>query len=1199
MRRILFVAGLVALAGVQGPTVLRAQEAEAAGGEQVASIGRKALEEFVCEYPPVEELGEDTDFDESELPIELTGGRVLPGEGDDDDSADDDEEFMEEVDEAEIQAWRDAAQRFSARAGEFADEVNRIIRRNYEDEVKELRDGYDRLLGDAELEERRLRKLAIEAHEKFVKAHASSPYTARRMFRLAELYFEQSEEDFLNEFEEYQDLADQFDAGKVEFLPEPPQKDYRRSIALYKRIIRDFPQYTDLGAVYYMMGYCYSDDASRHLDPERAEQTYRAMLDNVPVSVYRAQAYFRLGDLYFEENQTRRALAYYNEILNEFDRKEADSALEPEDERLYELALYKVAWAYYKIDDLPVAIEKFVELIDWAERKEARTGKATDLKGESIRYLAVSFADQAGEMDVSPIEYAGRLLTRLGERPWSYGVLKELAGILKDQARFEEAVKAYLFLQERYPLSPDGPEFQNNVIVLYNNLAVPDRDAAAAARVTLTNQYGFDSPWHAANKNNKDAIAKATQYILESLQWVALTYHAKAQETAEPMDYVLAARKYEEYLERYPFAKNAYELSYNLADCYFWIGGQVFTDNSGVTAVGWERAIDQYSRLFGFPETEFRQDAILGIMFSLNYLWKEREGDVKAKPAALANVQPQLGEQVDFSKLPLSTLTERYVRSVRWVQREVPDYPDLAVVLYDLAEIYFYNNYLRRARAISEEIIANYPETDFASFAAGLIVDSHRYTGDLRKMRAATERFAAMTLGEDPDLAASRNETFAALARGSLFKEGELAYNGDNYSCALHAFMDYYDQYGAEGTDEDMKNIDLVVYNLAQSFSKLGKTDASNRYFELLLERFPRSVQAPATFWKMASNYERVLELEKAVGYYEDILSYHREHEDAANALYNAAFLKVGLKRFDEAASAYESYHDDYTDKEDAKDILFRAAETFETAEDIKSARRVYKKWLKLYGEEDADRWVETQRKLADYALAAGKRREAEKIVQLIYDSYENIKADLGGIGLRISADIAFQPLLAEFTEYEKLQFPNTKDQEELQEVLAQKLEWNKKIAADLDGFVVEFADFEWQSAALYYKALSFKRHGESWLQAPVPYDPDDPDEEEYFYIYMDQLSARAEPFEQTAVTLFETVVDFAKQKKRHNKWVDEALKELSRTDPNTYPVPKPERSSVIPSDVFTLPPLIEEVPELSMRSDDQLQPRLARTELP
>ena len=72
------------------------------------------------------------------------------------------------------------------------------------------------------------------------------------------------------------------------------------------------------------------------------------------------------------------------------------------------------------------------------------------------------------------------------------------------------------------------------------------------------------------------------------------------------------------------------------------------------------------------------------------------------------------------------------------------------------------------------------------------------------------------------------------------------------------------------------------------------------------------------------------------------------------------------------------------------------------------------------------------------------------------------------------------------------------------------------------------------------------------------------------------------DPFEATAVQLLEQLVSTAKDKKRHNKWVDAALEELSRVDPNTYPVPKPERSTVIPSDTMTLPPPVEEVPEIS-----------------
>ena len=44
---------------------------------------------------------------------------------------------------------------------------------------------------------------------------------------------------------------------------------------------------------------------------------------------------------------------------------------------------------------------------------------------------------------------------------------------------------------------------------------------------------------------------------------------------------------------------------------------------------------------------------------------------------------------------------------------------------------------------------------------------------------------------------------------------------------------------------------------------------------------------------------------------------------------------------------------------------------------------------------------------------------------------------------------------------------------------------------------------------------------------------------------------------------------------------MDEALKELNRTDPNTYPVPKPENSTVIESDALDLPEFVEEPPEI------------------
>lgn len=1084
--------------------------------------------------------------------------------------------------DAEIEAYRGAAGRFRERAREFAEAVGLIVQNQYEGQVRNLRSGYERLYGKADLEEKHLREEAISAHEKFIADHPSSIYTPRRMFRLAELYFEDSEEAFLAEIDRYAELEVLFDQGKVDFLPEPPLKDYRKSIALYKRVIADFPKYEDLGAVYYMLGYSYSDESGKHLDPGRAREVYSELLANVPDSAYRAQAYFRLADLHFEENDFQQALGKYKTLVEEMEGRATNLPIEKwsdTEQRFYEQALYKLAWTYYKLDNLDVAINEFVRLIDWADRREAATGKAGDLKTESLRYLAISIADRTSDSGESPIEFALATLNKVGERPWTYRVLAETATVLTDQARFVEAIGAYEKIQERYPLAPEGPEFQNTIVALYQNLPVPDKAAADRARVELTNRYGLDSRWYEANRNNKAATGTASQYILDSLQWVAYNYHLHAQETGAVADYLLAAKKYEEYLERYPFAKNANELNFNLADCYFY-------------AEEWDKAIDQYRLLFGYPEKEFKREAYVSIMSAYSKKWRAAEGDFTQVPEALGNIKPAIGQTPEWKRLAISDLSRQYMSAIDDLLKSDSEHPSAPTMLYDVGQIYYYHNHLPEARKVFEGIVARFPNTRFADFSAGLIVDSYLYTGQLQKMRESATRFAHMQLGEDQDLAKVRNATFATLERQSLFKEGEIAFEEDRFECALQAFEEYYKRYGAEGSDKDTKNIDLVVYNLAQSYAKVGNTTKSNELFELLLDRFPHSVQAPATFWKMASNYERILQLEKAVKYYDDLLKFHPGSGDAMNALFNVAYLKIGLKRFSEAATTFERYHKDYAVQDpEAKKWLYRAAELHETSGDRKSAVRVYRQWMDTYGTADPDGWVDTQKRLADFSTAEGKQKDADKILTLIDSSYATlVSSGLGPRGIRVAAEIHFQPVIKDFLEYEKVAFTGDPDKDAA--VVDQKLAWNEKIVKDTDAFIGTYPDFLWQSAALYYQGLSFLRHAESWVKAPIPADVEaDPD---LFDRYVALLQAQAEPLQSAAAQKFQLAIENAKAKKGNNEWVDKAQSELNRVDPNTYPVYKKERSTVIPSDDLKPPPPLETLPVTTSARSVQAPARLA-----
>lgn len=1082
------------------------------------------------------------------------------------------------ADDNEVENWKEAADRFQERANEFASEVSRIIFNKYDLEVAELRGGYDRLVGKADLEERLLREEAIRAHERFVKDHPNSSHTPRRMFRLAELYFEESEETYLVDNEKYAELDILFEEKKIDYLPEPPLKDYRKSIKLYKEIIKRFTDYEDLGAVYYMLGFCYSDETARHLDSERAKETYEALVANVEDSIYTNQALFRLGNIAFEENPVpgqphplEVSIAYYKGVIDYFERRAVDEPAKnwsSRDQKLFEGALYKYAWAYYKLDradydDLEFAITKFVSLLDWAEALIAEN-QAADLRPETIRYVAISFADISSELATDPMRYAVQWLARLGNKPWQFDVLSELAAVLVEQARYEEAIAAYTLLQERFPLRPEAPEFQNRIVEIWQNMPVPDADASSFARVRLTEQYGPKSAWNKANQDNPDALSKASDYILNSLEWVAISYHTRAIRTNDPNDFLLAAERYKEYLDTYPFAKNAYDLNFWLAECLFY--GQ-----------RWEAAITQYRSLAGFPEDSKQREALESIMAAYRELWLSQP-DVSTLPGSLANMKPKLGETVEYAKIPLTDLDKDYVGAARDLLDFDPNYGQAVVLLYDIGQIYYYRNWLSQAREVFVEIVDGFADSQLASFSAGLIVDSYLYTGQLGRMRTAAAKYGAMGLGGGDALAVEREQVFKSLERQALFKQGEIAYGNEQYQCAVDAFEDYYAQYGHEGTDEEPQNIDLVLYNVAQAYTKIGQPERSNEYFEKLLADFPHSEQAPSTFWKMASNYERVLKLEKAVRYYEDLVEYHPNHKDTASALFNAAFLKVGMKRFAEAARDYELYHRNFTAQPDSKGVLYRAAQMWETAEDRRSAKRVYAEWLELYGADDADRWVETNYKLAGFAEEEGKTRVAEDLLALIHDSYPIMKGELGGLGIKIAAEIAFKPLLEDYEAFAAYQYTgdNTKDEP----IITEKLEWNRRLKESFDAFVVEYSNFEWQSAAVFYKGMSFQVHADQWSNYPIP--PEIEEDPELIGIIMDQIDKRTKPMYEAATVAFTAVVEAATTKKRHTVWVERALFELSRIDPNLYQVLKPQKSTVIESDALDLPPAVEGVDQTS-----------------
>ena len=537
-------------------------------------------------------------------------------------------------------------ERFTKTGGAYRNTVVSLVRREY---LRQRR-GRSRWYGRQIAEEERLldeaRERAIQQFERFVRRYPDDPtYSADAMFRLGELYFERSAIQFQNDYDRLQALADQ---GQEVQLPEQP--DFTPTIELYQRLLRQFPDYRRRDGVYYLIGYCLNemgktDEALRawlnlvcannfryHPDEFAAETAAEAEAegeegaegeseeeqhpsltldqeaeplaeeggvfvnpysDCQPVmedAEFLSETWFRIGEYHFDDYGAAHALelaiAAYNQILQD-----------PED-RNYNLALYKVAWAYYRASRYPEAIRHFGMLVQWSDDEQERTGEAgSELRPEAVQYLGIAFAyddwNENGLPDTDEGQPSGiqriqdpTLLPQ--DRDWTPDVYFALGQVYFDEARYPQAIEVWKMALAKWPSHRMAPEITALIAQAYQNQN--EFEAAISVRGGLAD-FGEGSSWWNANMDNPTEQRNAEQLAENALISTAIQQHQFAQRERRhcvelitagdeegaiarcqqaQQNYAAASAAYRQYLQRYPNSPQAYELHYNLADALYW-----------------------------------------------------------------------------------------------------------------------------------------------------------------------------------------------------------------------------------------------------------------------------------------------------------------------------------------------------------------------------------------------------------------------------------------------------------------------------------------------------------------------------------------------------------------------------------------------------------------------------------------------------
>ena len=1104
----------------------------------------------------------------------------------------------------QVRAFQQTRDRFGSRMRELESDVREYLDLRERDERKKLSDAYDLAIAELDAAEAAQRSQTTDRLEQFLEQYPSVPYASHVRFRLADLYWEQSKEDWLASSATYYELEQKLEAeGREAELPEPPALDLGRTVGLYRRILADnvgLPkdkQYARLDGVYYSLAYSLLEENAATRDEDEAKALFQALIKNHPDSKLVDVAHLNIGNFWFEQpGGLTAAVAEYRVV---FDKGE--------DNELYADAMYKLAWSYYREafepPEFAPALELFTKLLDYSDRTWKATGKRSDYAPDAIKYTAFSFADiavryQESGKPMSAVDVTRDYFKRVGAREYEAEVYQELATILKKYGRFAEAIEVYETLQTdaRWRLEPENPEYQMEIVKLYASLAATRTsddpisseaylERSAKARIALTERYNDQSDWWLGNKYNPEALAGARRYIEDSLVDVATQFLIQAQKTGEVADYAAAATKYREYVDRFPIADNFYEMQWFLALSLF-------------NAKDFDNAAQEYSALVKSGKNhKYGDGSVFQRMRCRQEVAVEKHGPISQLPQdAVLEKSVETGfkrpppDQPDAEPVPIKI--DRYQLSedhkaliasldevLAYPFREVEDpaketdfrttvEQNRSKLMYFPAQILHEHKRFDEARPRLLALIEKFPQTDEALRAARMMVDGYQQEGNLAEVRKYTTQFYTRVPSLGPPGSSDAKATREVFGNVREETDYVLAQAIADPIERAEAFLQFIADYPKS------KNAKGALITAANAYEAGGKAEKSNELFERFVALYPTEEVSTKLFFRIATNYESVFELGKAIDYYERLVKYAQKTDPLRSvAYYNAAFLRIGLGQHQRAAEAFQAYAKEFPGAEDVETVYWQAGEQWEAVAAPKAVE-FYNAYLKKYGLVNPEHALAAEAKLAELDT----RNTGKWLDKILVDFDEIVVSGqqdkIGPVARSVAAKSAFRAIQAEYDKItsEAVYRNDVKDKELFERKRDVEIpQFRERTLATAQ----TYGDFEYLTAAFFLRASATLYYAELGYSVRPPKGLDEENEMLFQELLAEKWYPTFDPIQEQAKQEFLGLIEAAKKQKGHSVWVGKAYEKLNDLDPFAYPAEKRELRGTVKA---TIPPEVRPV---------------------
>ena len=485
---------------------------------------------------------------------------------------------------------------------------------------------------------------AMENYRRFLELQKTDPQLrAEALRRLADLNMEAGEGDRM--------------AGEASMIDAQGAE----AIKLYTSLLKSYPDYPRNDQVLYQLARAYETTGQ----PEKALATLDDVMRRYPRSPQMDEVQFRRGELLFSAKQYQPAQDAYGFVISRGDKS-----------TFLTQSLYKHGWSLFKQGLNDDSLPSFAGVLDRTilsrqthklipAEKLPRANR--ELADDTLRVMAITFS-----YDDDSVAAIDRFLSGHNNPAYAPVLYSRLGDLYVEKERYQDAAAVYRAYATREPNSEFSPGLSQQAIEAYRKGGFTQLVLEGKREYVALYNYGTTF-WDGRNKADYPNIAKELKLNLKD---VATYFHANAQKSKKPDEYLEAARWYRTYLDSFPDDPDSFGTNYLLSETLY-------------EARDYQNASVEFSRTaYNYPRNPRSAAAAYAALGSYT---KYEEGLPAAQKAEAHKAAVDAGIKFGTS---------------------FPEHPDSAGVLTRAAEDVFATQDLQRSIEVANLVLAHQPPAD-------------------------------------------------------------------------------------------------------------------------------------------------------------------------------------------------------------------------------------------------------------------------------------------------------------------------------------------------------------------------------------------------------------------------------------------------------------------------------------------------------